>query len=118
MIKAVLILAQLSSVSVCTKTQPIDAGTVATCSGILWPVEATRKAITCKTIEIPKLKADHALEIATCNADRDAFKVRALSAEAIIETAPKPAARWILPTTAAAGVVVGVVLGVLTATTL
>ena len=97
----------------CSSTSPIKAGDVAPCSGMLWSIEATKKAVSCKLVEIPKLKADYELKLSTCNANLDKFKIRATLAESIIKSTPNPPAAWVLPVTVGGSMIAGVLLGIL-----
>ena len=42
----------------CLKTQSLSKGAVSPCTGILWTISHTRKALTCKKADLPKCKND------------------------------------------------------------
>ena len=95
----------------CTAAKPVAGGSIVDCAGILWPVDASRAALKCKRVDLPKCRADSKLKIRITSAERDAFLVRAVAAETMVHRMPKPLPAWIWPTVTAAAFLAGTLAG-------
>lgn len=82
---------------ICAAATPIQAGQPAQCTGILWTVESTRNALKCKRVELPTMTANWQLCKQTKKIEIERFKSKLRTAQDIIDAAPEPAPRWILP---------------------
>lgn len=83
--------------ALCVSTAPIEAGKPAPCSGILWTVESTKKALKCSRVELPTMTANWQLCETTKQIEIDKLKTKLKTANDIIDATPEPAPRWILP---------------------
>lgn len=83
--------------SLCVSTAPIEAGKIAPCSGILWTVESTKKALKCTRADLPMMTARWQLCETTKQIEIDRLKTKIATANDIINATPEPAPRWILP---------------------
>ena len=104
-------LAQPAVSTPCQSAKAVSVGATVTCDGILWPVSASRDALKCRRLDLPTCKADAKLKVKTVSAERDAFLVRAVAAETVVNRTPKPLPPWVLPTVTAATFVIGVIVG-------
>jgi len=111
-INSTLALVVLLTPPPCINAQPIKSLDPAPCTGVLWGVEETRAALKCKRSLLPQCVADARLDRERLDAQLDAMRVRALAAEAAIDSAPKPLPSWVLPAFATASFLVGGALGV------
>jgi hypothetical protein len=83
--------------SLCTSTAPISVGDTAPCTGIVWPVENTKNALKCKRVDLPTMTARWNLCEATKQIEINRLETKLSTAQDIINAAPDPAPRWILP---------------------
>ena len=82
---------------ICATTSPIQVGAPAPCTGILWTVESTKKALKCRQVELPTMKAKWQLCEQTKKIETERLLGKIRTAQDIIDATPQPAPRWILP---------------------
>lgn len=83
--------------ALCVSTAPIEAGKPAPCSGVLWTVESTKKALKCSRVDLPKMTASWQLCETTKKIEIERLETKLRTAQDIIDATPEPAPRWILP---------------------
>ena len=86
----VVTLMQPSAVAPCSDAEPVKAGDTVRCEGILWSLSATRRAVECKEVTVPKLKSLLTRCETTNTATIDYLERRASSAESALRLVPKP----------------------------
>lgn len=64
----------LLSPSVCEDIQSLPKGGVAPCDGILWTLDASKKALACRKVEVPSLQQELRLNLELLEAERSAHK--------------------------------------------
>ncbi len=94
----------------CAAIIPLPKDSVAPCDGLLWSEDATRSAIRCRRVDLPRLTADLKLCTKTNAAKIKSLEIKLKAAEAFVEESPEPPAAWLLPTISAASFVVGGIL--------
>ena len=83
--------------NLCVSTVPIAAGETAECGGILWSIENTKKALKCKKVQLPKLKADLELCKKSKDIEVEKLETKLMTAQNIIDATPPSAPPWVLP---------------------
>jgi hypothetical protein len=96
----------------CKRTQVLQAGKPAPCSGLLFAVDHARQALTCVRSELPQCQADRSLELAKAIAERDSLALQLEAFKQVAQTAEPPSV-WPKVLTGISGVAVGVVIGAL-----
>ena len=95
----------------CIGVQPIMTDEMAPCAGLLWSEEASRKALKCSKVDLPKCIADGKLSLKKCEALKSEYEIRAISAESLLQSVPEPDPEWMRPaltiTAFDAGAIVG-----------
>ena len=105
----------------CTQAQPLDAYTIAPCTGILWPEPWSKRALECVQVDLPAVSAEMVLRVKTLQAEltarvltltacREALDGCELAAEEVI--APddpwwKHPALWATVGVVAGGLIIG-----------
>ena len=110
--------------SPCIDVQALPKGKPAPCDGILWTESASKKALLCRQVEVPRLKAENTYIIEVMGANETAYEekidllqheISDLAEENQILKRPRPwyksAPLW-ATITGAAGLVLGVYVGV------
>ena len=82
--------------NICTSSQPLNSGSVAPCTGILWTIENTRNALKCKRTQLPIMTANwhKCEELKKIENERLQTKIR--TAHQIIDAMPQTP-HWVLP---------------------
>lgn len=95
----------------CVGVVPVQPGQNVECVGLLWSEDASRRAVKCSRVDLPKCKADAKLELRVCEAKKYEFQTRAISAEAFLKAVEPPPPRWVLPVVSTATFAVGIIVG-------
>ena len=106
-----ILVALLQIAPTCQGVTPVKPGESIECVGLLWSKNASRNALKCKTVDLPKCKADASLNLKVCKAKKHEFQTRAISAEALLKAVEPPPPRWVLPVVSTTTFVVGLIVG-------
>jgi hypothetical protein len=108
----------LNSTAVCSEITPLPQGGRAPCNGILWTLAASKKALACRQVEIPRLKAENAAlqgtlhaEARSCTSQITALDAQVLTYHVEIQELKKPTP-WYLSSYFWAPVALGVGLSI------
>ena len=96
--------------TLCEGSRVVLESAPAPCTGILISEQMSRKALSCRQVDVPQLKADLELTRAKASAELDAIKVQLAVATTMIE-AREPPPMWALAVGLAGALVVGVLAG-------
>lgn len=87
----------LNSTAACSEITPLPQGRRAPCNGILWTFSASKKALACRQVEIPRLKAKNAAlqgtlhaEAKSCTSQITALDAQVLTYHVEIQELKKP----------------------------
>lgn len=108
-----LLLSALVLYAPCSVSIAIHEGEAAPCSGVLFSESATRSALDCKNVKLPRALSNLRLVRRTCEIQMAALTAKAESAENLLRVAPRPPARWVLPAIATGAALIGVAFGFL-----
>lgn len=97
--------------SPCASAVPLVKSTPAPCTGVLFSEAATKDALKCKRVELPKLRGELGLCHRIHEIQKNALTTRAESAESLLRAVPQPPPRWVLPTITTGAVLLGVGVG-------
>lgn len=107
----------------CVDILPLPKGRIAPCDGILWTIDASKKALACRQVEIPKLEAECLAFKGTLEAERtahgeqiDALDAQVLGLEKEIVELKKPdpwfmSAKLWVPVSFLTGTALGIYIG-------
>lgn len=102
----------------CNKIEPISQGTTAPCTGILWTKDASQKALICRKVTVPELKAELRLKEQLMVEEKQACKtiIEGLQTQSVPPVIEKKTSwysskvLWV-PVSFALGIATGVYLG-------
>ena len=85
------------SLPLCVGTVSLEAQELAPCSGVLWSVENTKKALKCRQVELPTALAGWQLCKQTKAIEVRRLETKLATANQIIDAVPPAAPAWVLP---------------------
>lgn len=95
------------AVSQCDLAMAMEVGQVSPCSGVLWSIEGSQRALECQRVSLPLVKQQLDFCKSAKKAEVEALMLTLYSAETALELIPEPTSRLAVIIAGVAAVAVG-----------